>query len=230
MLKLARSVLTIHELEVVSPSVCVIGDPAPLRKEDEFPTDYRPFYPWPDNPPGYIGAYPRFDYTTIARLSPSSEQFCIIVRITKISRRATSFNKSLRMKKLAVQMVVHDQTGDMVAIAWDESVDRSESLIVNGVYLIWGATVLDAITNTNGLTNSTLRLNCDGRTQFKRVIDDRRIPKQFFAFQSIHVIEKLQKGHVVDVLGVVGDPGADVVRSAKPSKDGGRRDGSKETL
>ncbi|KZT52612.1 hypothetical protein CALCODRAFT_511961 [Calocera cornea HHB12733] len=167
-------VLTIHELEVVSPSVPVIGHPVPLREVDEPPVNYRPVYPSLDivpldNTPRYIEAHPRFDYTTIARLSPSSEQFCIIARITKISTRGTCFNKSLRVKLDAVEMNLHDETGEMKALAWEEAADKVERLVLKGVYLLWGATVFDATTNNSGLAKPSLRLDCDGRTMFKRV-------------------------------------------------------------
>ncbi|KZT60873.1 hypothetical protein CALCODRAFT_506519 [Calocera cornea HHB12733] len=190
-------ILTVQELEITGPPGPIIGNPQPLRDEDGFPPEDLPAYRPQVSVPRYIGLFPRFDYKAIAQLSPALEHVCIIVRVTKISARGRWFNRTLRAKKDTVQLALHDTTAEIIAMACDEAVDIAENLTLNGIYLLWGATVIDGTAHSNPGDGNSLRLLCDSKTNFKKLIDDRKIPPVFFSFKPIDAIEHMQRGQLV---------------------------------
>ncbi|KZP00211.1 hypothetical protein CALVIDRAFT_560806 [Calocera viscosa TUFC12733] len=155
----------------------------------------------------------------VDNITPDAIGSHIVVRVTVIGEKKDFFDHRKQMTKYRRTMEMHDGTGEIGAVCWEEAVDATEQIELNAVYLIqqWGVGRAHSVYSR---VRHPRQLIFNSNTVFTKVPNNPAIPDCLFSFIKLNEVDFMSRLKRVDVLAVVDDAGSRMASATRSESEG----------
>ncbi|KAI8320558.1 replication factor-a protein [Martensiomyces pterosporus] len=137
----------------------------------------------------------------IRDLNPYHNKWTIRARVSQKSGIKTWNKPNSQGRLFSVNLI--DESGEIRATAFTQQVDQFYPILeVGKVYYLSNARVTVAKKNFSNVNNE-YELIFDGATEVQQCLEQAELPQMHFDFIALSRLMSFEKGHVVDILGVV---------------------------